>query len=83
MKLKKTHFAVAALVAGSLYALTTFAFARNTTYVDTYSDSSGNVVGQRIVYDGCNSGLANWGTTSSFRKRTASTCPDPGPNAEF
>ena len=45
--------------------------------------SIGNVVGQRIVYDGCNSGLANWGTTSSFRKRTASTCPDPGPNAEF
>lgn len=74
MTRKKTPFVLAALLTGSLYALSAMAIPTFTTVIDVYYDASGNVVGQRVFADMCNSGEQDWGTTTAKRKRVVTSC---------
>ncbi len=79
MKLKKTHFAIAALLAGSVYTLAAMALPGNRMTVDVYTQG-GEVVGERILFDPCEYGVddprpISWGTYVGTRTRTFRDCP--------
>lgn len=78
MKLKKTHFAVAALIAGSVYALAAMALPGNQMTVDVYT-VGGAVVGEKIVFDPCYYGPndphpISWGSFTGTRTRVFRAC---------
>jgi Family of unknown function (DUF6289) len=80
MKIKKTPFVLAALLVGSLYAVSALAIPDRSTVIDVYYDTAGNVVGQRVYADMCDSGAQDWGVTTTKRKRVITTCV---PELEF
>lgn len=78
MKLKKTHFAIAALLAGSVYTLAAIALPANRMTVDVYTQG-GQVVGENILFDPCEYGPndprpISWGSFVGTRTRTFRNC---------
>lgn len=73
MKPKTSHFAIAALVAGSIYALAAVALPGNAITVEVYT-SGGTVVGERVLADPCHTGMTSWGALVGTRKRVYIPC---------
>lgn len=73
MTLKKTHFVVAALIVGCAYALVATALPRDAITVEVYTDGD-KVIGEKVVYDPCETGMTSWGVFTGAGSRTTVPC---------